>query len=139
MLSDDSNRCWGHTVRLLGSSPIRPLAGSGRLPSSEPVARHRLKIKPYTLPAACAVRVIDRPGPTVATVAWSDPTACYYGDQTWQAGIARHPGICAACGKNIRRGDAVYMPRRKPLPANADAMILAVVVQNSMSPHTGIG
>jgi hypothetical protein len=134
MLSDDSSRCWRHTVQLLGTSSILPLTNSGRLPSSEPVVRQRRKIKPYTTPAACAVRVIDRPGPTVAIVAWSDPTACYYGDQTWQAGIARHPGICAACGKTIRRGDAVYMPRRKPIPANADAMILAVVVQNSMSP-----
>jgi hypothetical protein len=44
-------------------------------------------------------------------------------------GIAQHAGFCAISGRLIRRGDEVFKPFCRPLPANARAMILAVVVR----------
>lgn len=128
MLTDDSSRCWGHTVRLLDTSHIVPPTRSH---SPVKLEQRRSKMRSSTSSTVCAVRVIDRPSPTIAIVAWSDPTLCCYGDQTWQAGVARRAGICAASGKPIRRGTEVYKPRCKPMPANAYAMILATVVQSA--------
>nr|WP_242665749.1 DUF3331 domain-containing protein [Paraburkholderia ginsengiterrae] len=91
----------------------------------------RVLAGPGHLLRGASVRVIDRPTATTAVVAWSDPTFCFYGDQVWRAGIARHQGICAISGRLIRRGDEVYKPSRRPTPANAMAMILSVVVQET--------
>ena len=32
----------------------------------------------------CAIRILERQSQTTATVAWSDSTACYYGEQLWR-------------------------------------------------------
>lgn len=52
-----------------------------------------------------------------------------FGNQTWRLGVAQYAGVCAISGRCIGRGDEVYKPFSRPLPANAQAMILAVVVR----------
>jgi hypothetical protein len=80
--------------------------------------------------STCAIRVLERNGQTSATVAWSDPTSCCYGEQIWRRCIAKKGGVCALSGQVIATGDAVYRPRRlKPAPRNIEAMILATVMQ----------
>jgi len=75
------------------------------------------------------ISVIDRPGPGTATLAWRDATHCRYGDQEWDAATARAAGVCAMSGQAIAPGDAIYKPRPcRPRPRNADAMILATVL-----------
>jgi hypothetical protein len=78
----------------------------------------------------CAIRVLERNGPTSATVAWSDATSCCYGEQLWRRCIARKAGVCALSGETITTGNAVYRPRRvQPVPQNIEAMILATVIE----------
>jgi hypothetical protein len=73
------------------------------------------------------VSVIDRIGPRTAVVSWSDSRLGSYGDQVWRAALARRKGRCALSGQPVRKGDAIYRPRRSdPPPINEDAMILAV-------------
>jgi hypothetical protein len=75
------------------------------------------------------VRLIDRPTRSTATIAWSDSTACSYGDQIWRWSRARAAGVCAMSGRAILPGDAIYKPRTcRPMPLNAQAMILGVVL-----------
>jgi hypothetical protein len=80
-----------------------------------------------------SVRVLDRPSSTTATIAWSDPTSCYYGDQIWRASVARQSGVCATSGQPVRVGDEVYKPRCKPMPVNGGAAILFSVVDRTIS------
>lgn len=92
----------------------------------------RVPTNPVQLLRGAVVRLIDRPTATTAIVAWSDPTSCFYGDQVWRAGVARHQGICAISRRLIGRGDEVYKPYHRPAPANAMAMILATVVHDAI-------
>ncbi|SAK53309.1 hypothetical protein AWB79_02006 [Caballeronia hypogeia] len=78
-----------------------------------------------------AVKLIDRPSATTATIEWRDPTRCCYGDQVWRAMRARTAGICAMSGRAIRPGDAVYGPNSRPIPRNLGAMILASVLDRA--------
>jgi hypothetical protein len=95
----------------IGSNPTHPMYGEGYF-------------------STCAIRVLERNGQTSATVAWSDPTSCCYGEQIWRRCIAKKGGVCALSGQVIATGDAVYRPRRlKPAPRNIEAMILATVMQ----------
>jgi hypothetical protein len=83
--------------------------------------------------ATGSVKVVDRPSATTATIAWSDPTSCCYGDQIWRSSVARREGVCAVSGRQIHPGDAVYKPRTCiPAPANAHAMILSAVVHDAV-------
>ncbi|REG61209.1 uncharacterized protein DUF3331 [Paraburkholderia sp. BL6669N2] len=78
----------------------------------------------------CAIRVLERSGQTSATIAWSDATSCCYGEQLRRRCIARKSGVCALRGQSTARGNAVYRPRRaRPAPRNAEAMILASVME----------
>ncbi|TCG03786.1 hypothetical protein BZM27_45745 [Paraburkholderia steynii] len=107
----------------------------------EQCERHREKDRrPHSCPdepwssGHVKVRVIERPGPARATISWCDPKACYYGDQTWRASVARQPGVCALSGVNIQRGDSIYRPGpSKPPPLNANAMILAHFIESSQA------
>jgi len=82
--------------------------------------------------------VLERRSRTIATVAWSDPTACRYGEQIWRRCVARKSGICALSGQVIARGDAVYRPRiTRHAPQNIDAMILASVMEGN-GPDEGV-
>ncbi|MGY6254053.1 DUF3331 domain-containing protein [Paraburkholderia caledonica] len=79
------------------------------------------------------VRVIDRPSPSTATLAWRDSTHCSYGDQVWHMSHARVAGVCAMSGRPIKRGDAIYKPRPcRPAPLNAGAMILCTVLNTAL-------
>jgi hypothetical protein len=102
----------GETRLPIGSSRIRPVYGEG-------------------CSSTCAIRILERNGQTSATVAWSDPTSCCYGEQIWRRCIAKKAGVCALSGQAIATGDAVYRPRRRnPAPRNIEAMILATVMQD---------
>jgi Domain of unknown function (DUF3331) len=87
-------------------------------------------------PRNAKVRVLDRPSPSTVTVAWLDPTSCRYGNQVWRLGVAHGAGTCAISAWQIRPGASVYKPRAcRPMPANADAMILASVVDDALEPR----
>ncbi|WP_420992133.1 DUF3331 domain-containing protein [Cupriavidus sp. 30B13] len=109
---------WQQTLGLLAARPA-----SRALPCAPAVPR---AARGYY---GALISVIDRPGPGTATLAWRDATHCRYGDQEWCAGTARAAGVCAMSGQAIAAGDAIYKPRAcRPRPRNADAMILATVL-----------
>ncbi|MDR5740111.1 DUF3331 domain-containing protein [Caballeronia sp. LZ016] len=70
------------------------------------------------------ISVVDRPTASTATLYWRDATRCCYPDQAWRAAVARRTGHCAMSGLPIKRGDAIYVPRRSATVSNAHAMIL---------------
>ncbi|MGF6301292.1 MULTISPECIES: DUF3331 domain-containing protein [Paraburkholderia] len=77
-----------------------------------------------------AIVLLDRPSPRTATVSWSDPRGCKYGEQLWRLETAKRPGICALSGQGIAAGDLIYRPTKvEPPPANAAAMMLATFVE----------
>jgi hypothetical protein len=117
----EADRTWQSTIALLSmegeirlpivSSRVRPMYGEDYF-------------------SKCAVRVLGRNKQTSATVVWSDPTSCFYGEQLWRRCIAKKAGICALSGQAIATGDAVYRPRLvQPAPRNIEAMILATVME----------
>jgi hypothetical protein len=117
----EEDRTWQSTIALLstegeillpmGSSRVRAMCREGYF-------------------RKCVIRVLERNGPTSATVAWSDSTSCCYGEQLWRRCIARKAGVCALSGETIARGNVVYRPRRgRPVPQNIEAMILATVIE----------
>jgi len=82
-----------------------------------------------TLSTPCSpqlkVSLIERTTSSTVTIAWRDPTSCFYGAQIWRIASAKVSGICALSGQRIRRGDRIFHPRPcKPAPVNARAMIL---------------
>jgi len=80
---------------------------------------------------ALVITVIERLSKDAVTVCWRDATSCCYGDQSWRASRSRTTGICAMSGKAIERGDLVFRPSRRVAALNADAMILASVMQSA--------
>ncbi|MFT4067625.1 DUF3331 domain-containing protein [Paraburkholderia sp.] len=85
-----------------------------------------------------AITLLDRISPQAATVSWSDPQGCKYGEQVWRLATARRTGICALSGQRIAAGDAIYRPTRmKPPPANAAAMMLAIAVDLALAEPSG--
>ncbi|WP_394365042.1 DUF3331 domain-containing protein [Paraburkholderia kirstenboschensis] len=115
---------WFHTVALLSRDSATTFRGHRPAHAD---CRHEAYKR-------CAIRVLERQSRTTATVAWSDSTACRYGEQLWQRCIARKTGICALSGQAIAKGDAVYSPRvLRRAPQNIDAMILASVMEATTS------
>ncbi|MFM0367545.1 DUF3331 domain-containing protein [Paraburkholderia sediminicola] len=117
----EAERTWQSTIALLSSEgEIRlPIVSSGV---------HPMYGEEYF--SKCAVRVLGRNKQTSATVVWSDPTSCFYGEQQWRRSIAKKAGVCALSGHVIATGDAVYRPRLvQPAPRNIEAMILATVME----------
>ena len=125
--SDDA---WMRTIGLLHLLSADPGANVGK--QEKTVARISRGTLDFMLDREAreiCVRVVDRPSPSTATIAWRDPTACCYVDQVWRACVSRSHGVCAVSGRPILPGDAVYKPRaRHPLPLNVGEMILADVV-----------
>lgn len=119
---------WSRTVSLLTVDANTMVHLTGSVAKDVPP---RVATNPTQVLRCALVRLIDRPTATTAIVAWSDPTSCFYGDQKWCAGIARHQGICAISGRPIRRGDKIFKPYHRPVPANAMAMILAAVLREA--------
>ncbi|WP_144110297.1 DUF3331 domain-containing protein [Paraburkholderia sp. BCC1886] len=93
--------------------------------------------RPGSLPVrvgGIAVALLDRPSPRTVTVSWSDPRGCKYGEQVWRTATAKRSGVCALSGQSIVRGAPIYRPTKvEPPPANADAMILATVVDTAFA------
>jgi hypothetical protein len=88
---------------------------------------------PYGPPPHMSIQVVDCTDST-ATIAWHDATLCRYDDQHWIRSTASRRGVCALTGQLIRRGADIFRPaRRKSLPANADAMILAESLSKAAS------
>ncbi|MFM0172076.1 DUF3331 domain-containing protein [Paraburkholderia sediminicola] len=80
------------------------------------------------------VKVIERLTETTAVIDWRDSTAGCYTEQVWRVCIARVTGQCALSGAVIKKGDAVYRPRRnRNLRANAAFMILSRELDNAFS------
>lgn len=116
---------WLSTVNLLVM--LTDVDSTRALTPATIVGRRASRKRALLSPWAC-VRVIERTTPTTATISWSDPTLGCYGNQAWRTAIAPHSGICAISRRPIRRGDEVFKPFCRPLPANAKAMVLAAVV-----------
>jgi hypothetical protein len=115
-----TDHAWPHTMVLLGVDGCINPRHHRPAPAEYRADSHR----------RCVIKVLERQGPTAATVSWSDPTAGCYGEQRWRRDIARKSGVCAMSGRTIARGDAVYRPRRvQPTPRNIEAMILASVME----------
>jgi hypothetical protein len=132
MLNNSGNP-WMQTVGLLRFASVAPHSSDKRFTrSTAPLDRLSRSVPAAGRSSAVSVRVLDRPSSTTATIVWSDPTSCYYGDQVWRRSVARQSGVCAATGLPIRAGDDVYKPRCKPMPANGNAVILASVVHRTM-------
>ena len=114
---------WARTVGLLGKASNVVIDAGG--------AAHR-HAKPCRTGAWMGglVTVIDRPTPSTATIAWRDPTRGCLGDQVWRLTRARRLGFCAISRRAIGPGDAVYKPDCRAAPVNADAMILACVIND---------
>jgi hypothetical protein len=124
---------WLQTILLLTSGP-----GYSEIDGTS-LEKHSASFSPTLAPNASRspyviVSLLERTTPSTVTLAWRDPTSCFYGEQTWRVALARVSGICALSGKQITRGDRIYHPRRsKPEPVNARAMILESVL-NSITP-----
>jgi hypothetical protein len=56
-------------------------------------------------------------------IRWVEPGRCHYGEQRWRLRAARNSGVCVVSQRAIRRGDAVFRPAERPVPANGSAMI----------------
>lgn len=74
------------------------------------------------------VRVIEWVDADTVILSWSDALCGHYGEQTWKKTRTKRAGRCAVSGRWIARGEAVYRPRARPRPRNADAMITAGVL-----------
>ncbi|REE18096.1 uncharacterized protein DUF3331 [Paraburkholderia sp. BL27I4N3] len=81
-----------------------------------------------------SVALLDRISPRTATVSWSDPQGCKYGEQVWRLAAAKRSGICALSGQPIATGDTIYRPTKvDPPPANAAAMMLAIAIDRAFA------
>lgn len=85
-------------------------------------------------PWNAAVDVLDRLSPCRVLVAWRDATAGCYGSQIWQTATAKTRDVCVLSGREIESGALVYRPRMSSsmMPANADALILASVLEDAL-------
>lgn len=83
---------------------------------------------------AVSVVLLDRISPRTATVSWSDPQGCKYGEQVWRLAAAKRAGTCVLTSQPIARGEPIYRPTKAdPPPTNADAMMLAVALDDALS------
>jgi hypothetical protein len=67
---------------------------------------------------------------------WVEPGRCHYGEQRWLLISAKHSGRCILSGLPIRRGDLVFRPAGRPMPANADKMMLRGQLELALSGET---
>lgn len=118
----------------MNTDPVDPWLRTVSLLGEDMHDAARCASKKFVLPAVNgSVRLIERPTPITAIVAWSDPTAGCYGDQLWRMGVAHRNSHCALSGEPIVQRDAVYKPCGRSGPPNATAMILASVVHNAIA------
>ena len=126
---------WVQTIQLLSSGPRCPEAGVDTSPLPKRTSSHGCGATPGICRSPhLKVSVIERPSLSTVTIAWRDPTSCFYGAQIWRVATARVAGTCVLSGQRIRRGDRIFHPQRsKPAPVNARAMILESAL-NAMEP-----
>lgn len=126
---------WSQTMRLLSSAARVP----DDIRQTTSAATHRVSSARNAAFIAggsshLVVSLIERTTSSTVTIAWRDPTSCFYGEQTWRAARAKVSGICALSGARIKAGDRIFHPQRsKPAPVNAWAMIL-VSALNDVEP-----
>ena len=83
---------------------------------------------------SASIVLLDRISPRTATVSWSDPQGCKYGEQVWRLAAAKRSGTCVLTRRPIAKGEAIYRPTKTdPPPANADAMMLAEALNEAFS------
>jgi Domain of unknown function (DUF3331) len=133
---------WPKIVDLLsgcgacGSAGTRPVltresiiaAGSRRdrtMKSQSPA----LPITPFSW--ACATIKVLEVTESSASICWYDSTLCRYEDQRWRRLKTQRAGICAMSGAMIAMGDDVFHPVPRNIAANADAMILTLVLRRA--------
>ena len=117
---------WIQTIRLLSSELRCPDAGADTTPVAKRGTSYGCEATSSTshLPHL-KVSLIERTTSFTVSIAWRDPTSCFYGAQIWRVASAKVSGICALSGQRIRRGDRIFHPQlSKPAPVNARAMIL---------------
>jgi len=117
---------WVQTIQLLSFEPRFPDVCVDATPVARHTASHgcRAMLSTSSSPQL-KVSLIERTTSSTVTIAWRDPTSCFYGAQIWRIASAKVSGICALSGQRIRRGDRIFHPRPcKPAPVNARAMIL---------------
>lgn len=124
-----SHTAWQRTVGQLDAGCAHQLAAHVRqIVSSHASARASSRNE------AISVVLLDRISPRTATVSWSDPQGCKYGEQVWRLATAKRAGTCVLSGQPIARGEPIYRPTRAdPPPTNADAMMLAVALNEALS------
>jgi hypothetical protein len=116
---------WVQTIRLLSPEPRCPEVKGDKPPVVKRAAPFGSKGTITERPAQLLVSLVERTTSSTVTIAWRDPTSCFYGAQIWRVANAKVSGICALSGVRIRRGDRIFHPQRtKPIPVNARAMIL---------------
>lgn len=123
---------WTMTIGLLGkTSDEHRLDVAATVMAGEARQRLRPSCGAKAAVSGITVRLIERSTATRVTLAWRDPSRCAYGDQEWHLTRARRPGICSVSGREIRRGEEVYLPRpTRPQALNSDAMIHTAVLQD---------
>jgi hypothetical protein len=72
--------------------------------------------------ARVQIEILEQDEKTIL-IRWVEPGRCHYAEQRWRLRSARVAGVCAVSQRAIRRGDAVFRPAERPMPANGSAMI----------------
>jgi len=123
---------WTQTLAALaGISPSEASAVNGHGHRDRAMATEFPRDMARRLVVRAKVQVLDRPSKNTAIISWIDPTACFYGHQTWRSSKSRQYGTCALSGCDIKAGDRVYRPRNaRPCPLNANAMVLAAYLED---------
>jgi hypothetical protein len=122
-----SSTAWQKTVGQLDVGCAHQLAAHVRQIVSSHVSSHVSWRN-----EAISVVPLDRISPRTATVSWSDPQGCKYGEQVWRLAAAKRAGTCVLTGQPIAAGEAIYT-KVDPPPTNANAMMLAVALDEVLS------
>lgn len=69
---------------------------------------------------------------------WVEAGRCHYGEQRWTLLAAKRNGHCILSGLLIHRGELVFRPGERPMPSNADKMILPEEVERALAGHAPI-
>ncbi|RAS29780.1 DUF3331 domain-containing protein [Paraburkholderia bryophila] len=85
----------------------------------------------------CRISLLERPKTDRLVVDWSDACRGHCGEQEWRMVAAPTSGRCAFSGAEIRKGDPVFKPKRSQASPNADEMILASAVPESIEAGDG--
>src|ERR1700722_19027002 len=83
------------------------------------------------------ILLLERPKADLLVVDWSDACRGHCGAQDWRIVTARAAERCALSGTEIRKGDAVFKPKRGQAKLNADEMILVSAVPETVDAGDG--